>query len=174
MQTFLLLAQSLDVISVNVWHILVSLVNLVLLFLVIKKFLFKPVKKLFAEREKELADKYKQADDAVAEANADRLAWEEKLSTANSEADEIIKNATVVAKRRAEQIVSDASGQAEIIVNQAKNEARLEMEKARSEFKNEVVEVSSAVAEKMLEREVNKADHDKFIEDFIAGLGENK
>lgn len=174
MQTFLLLAQSLDVISVNVWHILVSLVNLVLLFLVIKKFLFKPVKKLFAEREKQLADKYKQADDAVEKAAADRLAWEEKLSTANDRADEIISNATVVAKKRAEEIVSTADSQAEIIISQAKHEAKLEKEKAMSEFKNEVVEVSTALTEKMLGREVNKSDHDRLIDEFIAGLGEDK
>lgn len=167
-------AESLGVISLNVWHILISLINLVILFLVVKKFLFKPVKNMFAKREQELADKYAKADDAVEKANADRLEWEEKLSSANDRADEIINNATAVAKKRAEQIISDAGGQAEIIVNQAKTEAKLELEKARTEFKNEVIEVSSAVAEKMLEREVNKADHEKFIDDFIAGLGESK
>ena len=46
--------QPLDVISVNLWHILISLLNLVILFLVVKKFLFKPVKELFARRQAEL------------------------------------------------------------------------------------------------------------------------
>ena len=165
-------AESLGVISLNIWHILISLINLVILFLVIKKFLFKPVKNMFAKREQELADKYAKADDAVEKATADRLAWEEKLANAKNEADEIISNATTVAKKRAEQIVSEAGGQAEIIVSQAKVEAKLEIEKARSEFKNEVVEISTAVAEKMLEREVKKSDHDKLIDDFIAKLGE--
>ena len=48
--------QSLDVISINIWHILISLCNLILLFLVVKKFLFKPVKNLLASRQAELAE----------------------------------------------------------------------------------------------------------------------
>ncbi|MBE5743261.1 MAG: F0F1 ATP synthase subunit B [Clostridiales bacterium] len=172
MVNFCLLAQSLDVISVNFWHILISLANLILLFLLIKKFLYKPVKKMFETREKELSDKYAQADDAISKANADRLAWEEKLASAEEEANDIIKNATAVAKKRAEQIVSEADGQAEIILAEAQTEAKLELEKSRNNFKNEVVEVSTAVAEKMLNREVNKEDHDKLIDQFINELGE--
>ncbi len=173
MVNFNLMAQSLDVISVNFWHILISLANLLILFLFIKKFLYKPVKKLFENREKELSDKYAQADEAIGKANADRLAWEEKLSSANSEADEIIKDATAVAKKRSEQLVNEAKNEAEIIIENAKTEAKLELEKSRSDFKNEVIEVSTAVAEKMLDREVNKEDHDKFIDEFIDNLGEN-
>ena len=37
--------QSLDVISVNIWHILISLANLAILFFVVKRFLFAPVSK---------------------------------------------------------------------------------------------------------------------------------
>ena len=40
--------QSLDIISVNIWQILISLINLLLLFLIIKKFLFKPVQNMLA------------------------------------------------------------------------------------------------------------------------------
>ena len=43
--------QSLDVISVNIWQILASLANLVLLFLMVKKFLYKPVKKMLEQRQ---------------------------------------------------------------------------------------------------------------------------
>ena len=35
--------QTLDVISVNLWQMVASLANLVILFLLIKKFLYKPV-----------------------------------------------------------------------------------------------------------------------------------
>ena len=36
--------QNLDVISVNIWAIIASLCNLLILTLIVKKFLFKPVK----------------------------------------------------------------------------------------------------------------------------------
>ena len=46
--------QSLDVISVNVWQILFSLANLLLLFILIKKLLFKPVKNVLDKRQESL------------------------------------------------------------------------------------------------------------------------
>ena len=42
--------QFLDVISVNIWAIIASLANLLLLTWIIKKFLFKPVKKIVDAR----------------------------------------------------------------------------------------------------------------------------
>ena len=46
--------QSLDVISVNLWDILISLANLLILFILVKKFLFKPVKKVLEKRQSEI------------------------------------------------------------------------------------------------------------------------
>ena len=48
--------QFLDVISVNIWAILASLANLLILTLIIKKFLFKPVKKIVDARRKTIDD----------------------------------------------------------------------------------------------------------------------
>ena len=53
--------QSLEVISVNLWQILISLVNLFLLFLILKRFLYKPVKSVLEQRQKELDDQYEAA-----------------------------------------------------------------------------------------------------------------
>ncbi|MBO5930032.1 MAG: hypothetical protein J6Q27_01895 [Clostridia bacterium] len=56
--------QSLEVISVNIWNILVSLLNLILLFLIVKKFLFKPVNRMLSKRQQELDAQYEAADEA--------------------------------------------------------------------------------------------------------------
>ena len=42
---------TLDVVSVNIWQILISLANLVIIFLIVKKFLFAPVQRMLAERQ---------------------------------------------------------------------------------------------------------------------------
>ena len=60
--------QTLDVISVNLWQILASLGNLCLLFWIIKRFLYKPVKNILAKREGELEQQYVAAAEAEAEA----------------------------------------------------------------------------------------------------------
>ena len=70
---------TLDVISVNIWQILISLLNLYILFLIVKLFLFKPVKAVLAERQRELDTQYAAADVAVRDALANRRAWETKM-----------------------------------------------------------------------------------------------
>ena len=62
------MVQSLDVISVNLWQILISLANLFLLFLILKRFLFKPVKNVLDKRQSELDESYAAAKEAVATA----------------------------------------------------------------------------------------------------------
>ena len=74
--------QTLDIISVNVWQILISLVNLLLLFLIIKKFLFKPVMTVLEKRRQEIDGQYAEADAAIEEANLSKKQWEEKLAGA--------------------------------------------------------------------------------------------
>ena len=164
--------QTLDVISVNLWQILVSLLNLVLLFLIVKHFLYKPVKNILAKRQGELEEKYVDAQNAVDKAEEKRREWQEKLDGANAEADSIIESATELAKSRGEAIVTEAREKADGIVRVAQNEAELERVKAADEIKREIVEVSGAIAEKMLEREVNADDHKKLIDSFIEGIGD--
>ncbi len=164
--------QSLDVISVNFWQILVSLANLVILFLIIKKFLFKPVKKVLAQRQETLDNKYLEAQQAVSEAEENKKTWENKIQSAQSEADAIIKNASDDAKLRGERIVADARDKADGIVRQAQTEAELERRKAEEGIRREIVDVSAALTEKLLGREISVQDHRDMIDSFIEEIGE--
>lgn len=164
--------QSLDVISVNIWQILISLANLLILFLMIKKFLYNPVKNVMAKRQSEIDERYSAADVAQQEAENNKMLWEEKLSGAKAEADSIISNATDSAKYREEKILAEANQKADGIVRRAKTEAELEMKKAADGIKREIVEVSGALTEKMIGREINTDDHRSLIDSFIEKIGD--
>ncbi len=164
--------QSLEVISVNIWQILISLLNLLILFLLFKKFLFGPVNKMLANRQSEIDAKYDAADEAKRVAEEDKLLWDEKIGTVKAESDEIIKKAQDSAKRQGENIVTKAKEQADGIIRQAETQAQLEMKKAEDGIKKEIVEVSTALANKLLEREINIDDHRDFIDSFIEKIGD--
>lgn len=164
--------QTLDVISVNIWQILISLVNLFLIFIIIKKFLFKPVKKVLDKRQAELDEQYSAAAKAQAEADENRDLWETRLSAANTEADEIIKKAADNARSREDKMIADAKDRADSIIRSAQTEAELERRKAAEGIKREIVEVSGALTEKMLEREINTDDHRALIDSFINEIGD--
>lgn len=165
--------QNLDVISVNLWQMVISLVNLLLLFLILKKFLFKPVKRIFEKRESELEERYDAAAEAQSKADEARRVFEEKLSHADAEAKEILERANENAKFRGERLVAEAKERAEGIVRVAQTEAALERKKAEDAIKREIVEVSGVLTEKMLAREINTEDHRALIDSVIEEMGES-
>ena len=165
--------QTLDVISVNIWQILISLLNLYILFLIVKLFLFKPVKAVLAERQRELDTQYAAAEDAEREALANRRTWETKMLGAKAEADAIVQSAADQAKYRGEALIAEAQLRADSIVRMAENEADLERKKAVEGVKREIIEVSGALTERMLEREINTEDHRNLIESFLEKIGDD-
>lgn len=164
--------QNLEVISVNIWQIVISLLNLLLLFLVVKKFLFGPIRKILAKRQREIDVHYDQAKQAELDAQRDRAEWESKLAGADAQAEAILQSATENAQYRSEKIVAEAQERAQSIVRVAQTEAELERKKATEGIKREIVEVSGALAEKMLEREIKADDHRALIDSFIEEIGD--
>ena len=164
--------QTLDVISVNIWDIIISLSNLVILFLVMKKFLFKPVKAMIARREAAVEAELSEAKREREEAEKNRSDWEDRMSRADEEADEIIKKAVDKAGRRSGIIINNASEKADEIIRQAKLEAQMEHKAAEEGIRREIVDLSSVLTGKLLNREINAEDHSDLINDFIDKIGE--
>lgn len=164
---------SLDVISVNIWQIIVSLCNLLILFLIIKKFLYRPVRRMLADRQQAIDEQYKAADEAVALALRDKEAYSIQLAGAGKECDSLLKNAQLNASRRSEEIVAAAEDKAAGILRRANTDIELERKKAVSGLRREIAGISVELTEKMLDREINAADHRNLIDDFIEGIGDD-
>lgn len=164
--------QNLDVISINIWQILISLCNLLIIFLLFEKFLYARVRKFVDKRKANVDAQYERAQEAEDSALADKKAYEDKLGTVKAETDEMIRDATVRADRRSEKIISDAKEKADGMIRQAQSEIELEKKKAADDIRHEIADVSTLVAEKMLEREIDTDDQRKFIDSFIEGIGD--
>ena len=165
--------QSLEIVSVNIWQILISLANLTILYLGLKKFLYKPVKAVIEGRKAAIAKSYADAEEARNSANAARDEYAAKLATAHGKADEIIHDATVIANRRGDKIVSDAREKAEEIVRQGEMEAAMEKKKAMASIRRDITDVSAAMTEQLLKREMKDGDHRNMIDEFLKGVGED-
>lgn len=164
--------QTLDIISVNIWHILISLANLTILFLLLKKFLYKPVTKMLEARRNEIENVYSDADKAKSEAETKNAELGRRLSNAKAEAESIVKDAANTAKIRGDKIVEEARDTADGIIRQAERDAELERKRVGETLKTQIADVSTAIAEKMLEREINAKDHQDLIDGFIDKIGD--
>ncbi len=166
--------QNLEVISLNIWQILISLANLVIIYVILKRFLYGPVRNVLAKRQAILDGQYRDAAEAKRSAEENQALWQERLEGAKNEAERMIKDAAVTAERRGDKIIADAKERADGIIRRAESEAELEKKKAAEGVKREIVDVSAALAEKMLEREIRKEDHRALIDSFISEIGDVK
>ena len=145
--------QFLDVISVNIWAIIASLANLLLLTWIIKKFLFKPVKKIVDARRAAIDEDYAQAKAAREEAEETKRNYDEAMAAAKMTGDQIIADANRTAEFRSNEIVAEARERASEIRRQAEADAVLERKKAEDEMKHEIANVSAQLTGKLLQRD---------------------
>ena len=164
--------QNLDVISVNIWAIVASLANLLILTLIVKRFLFKPVKKIVDARRAAIDNDYAQAQAARDQAEESRQNYEAAMAAAKQTSDQIIADATRTAEYRSNEIVAEARQKATDIRRQAEADAVLERKKAEDDMKHEIAEVSTQLTGKLLQREINEEDHKKLIDSFLSDLGD--
>lgn len=166
--------QSLDIISVNIWDILISLINLLLLFLILKKFLYKPVKKVMAQRQQQVDDLYGAADQAKDQANAMKQEYEARLSTAREEADELVRTAVQTAQRKGDQMLAEASDQVAYMKQKAEGDIEREKKQMMQDARKEISDIAVSIASKVVEREISKEDHAQLVDEFIRNVGEEQ
>ena len=159
-------------IGVNFWTALFVLLNTIALFLVLKKFLFVPVKEMIDSRQKEIDDMYAGANDAQANAKALENEYKEKLAVASETGERIVKDAVARGQAREEEIIRQANDEAAAILQKAATDIALEKKKALNDAKDEISGMAMAIAEKVVGRELNGADQQDLIDAFINELGE--
>ena len=146
--------------------------NLLILMLLVKKFLFKPVLDILQKRQDEVDKIYADANKAKDEANTLRADYENRLAAAKEEAGEIVKTATAAAQRKSTEMLEDAQTKASGLVARAEAQIAQEKKKAINEIKDEISGMAVDIASKVVEREISAKDHEKLIEDFIKNVGE--
>lgn len=166
--------QSLDIISVNIWNILLSLINLLILFLILKKFLFKPVTKVMDERQAQVTAIYNDAENDRQAAADMKQEYETRMANAREEADGLVRNAVQTAQRKSDAIIADANQQAAHLKQKAENEIQLEKKQMLSDVKTEISDLAVSIASRIMEREVNAQDHADFVDQFIQNVGEQQ
>lgn len=168
------MVQTLDIISVNIWQILISLANLLIMYLILKKFLFGPVQKVISTRQKQVDDIYGEANKSREDAESMRQEYEEKLATARDEADGIVRSAVQTAQRRSDTMVSEAAEQVSHMKQKAQDEIAQEKKQMLSGVRSEISDIAVEIASKIVGREVRKEDHESFVDDFIRNVGEQQ
>ncbi|MGL5694253.1 MAG: F0F1 ATP synthase subunit B [Peptostreptococcaceae bacterium] len=151
-----------------------QLINTVLVFLLLKKLLFKPVLNIVDAREQEIQDNLAKGENAKNQGVALKHEYEEKISRAKEEGQEIIKQATLRAEQKSTEIISGAKNDATQIKEKVEKDIEQERQKVMNEIKDDISNIALLAASKVIEKDIDKNKHEDLINDFIKKVGESK
>ena len=158
--------------SIDLTTIIATLLNTLILFLVLKHFLFDKVNKVIDERQKEIQQSYDRAEEAERNAQQLEADYNAKIGQAKEESAEIIRDATKKAQVRADEIIDEARVEARGIRTNAENEIEREKKIAVNAIKDEISQIAFSAAAAVVEKDLTSEDNEKLIEKFIDNVGE--
>lgn len=127
-----------------------TIINLIVLFLLLRHFLINPVSNIMEQRRKLIADGLQNAQDTQDEANRLKAEYEEALSGAKKESAEIVDKARIDARAEYDRIVGEAGAKAGNIIENAKENVRIEREQTMKELQSQIAGLAITSAEKIV------------------------
>jgi F-type H+-transporting ATPase subunit b len=146
-----------------VWTLLTFLVLAYLL----KKYAWAPLLKALEDRQATIEKSVEDAKKATAELQRVQEESARLLAEARAEAAGIVTRSRADADRFREEMRKKASEDAAAIVKNAEKEIQLETARAVAQLRTEAVDLSVAIASKLLRKNISAADNDALIQDAI-------
>lgn len=152
-------------------NILWNFVNFIVLCLLLKKFLFKPVLGIIEKREQEIQSAYAAADLQNKKAAALKEQYSKSMEAAKSEADEILNGAKAKSQMEYDNMLKAAKEAAARVMSAAEETISLEKEKALLGIQSEIADIAIAAAAKVSDKGIDEAAGRKLIDGFLAEAG---
>lgn len=160
MQTFLQLLNGKD--------ILFHAINAVILLVAIRFLLYRPVRRFMDTRAEKLASQTGEAEARLSEANLAMAQLERAQEQARIEANQDLAQRLAT---ESEALLHKAREQAEDIVKAARRDAEAIRQSAQEDLQRQAVTMAVEMTEKMLGRELQDADNQKMVSDFLTKVG---
>ena len=161
-----------DFFQVVPWTLIFQYCNLLILCLLFRKFLFKPVQAILKKRQDEIDGIYDAANQNREQAQALKEDYDQRMRQAGEEADRLVRSAVDSANRRGDAIVDEARAQASGMITRAQAEIEQERLRAFSEVRKELGGMAVDIAEQMVSRELTVQDQDRLVDEFIRNAGD--
>jgi F-type H+-transporting ATPase subunit b len=153
--------------GVNLPLLVVFIINFIVLFVLLRLFLYKPVMKMLDERAKRTKDAMELAEAIKKEFEQAKTEVQKQIEKGRLEAQTIITQAMQVGERLKEESRQEATKQAQAIVDRTRSELETERDKIVGDLRREFVDISISAAEKVIKETLNKEKHRKLIEETL-------
>lgn len=153
--------------SLNAFKFLIVGLNLLVLYLFLKKVLFKPVTKFMEDRTQSIKDAIDHAEKAKIDAADIKQQYELKLRAAKDEAAKIISDSNVRANKEYDSLLNAAKQDAQGVMSKAREEIERERAQMIKEIRNQVASLALAAATKVIEANMDTASNKALVDKFI-------
>ncbi|MEY8356934.1 F0F1 ATP synthase subunit B [Lachnospiraceae bacterium 54-53] len=152
-----------------VWNI----VNLIVLYLLLKHFLIGPVMNIMNKRQAMIEQSISNARDSEGQAAVLKKQYEEKLAASSEEGLRLIEEAKGQARAQYDRILKDAGEDAGRVIGEAQKKAEADQEKALREAKAQIAGLVLAAAAKVVNQEVSAKANQALYDSFLAEAGDS-
>ncbi|MDQ0162609.1 F0F1 ATP synthase subunit B [Aeribacillus alveayuensis] len=156
----------------NGGDILFQLIMMLILLALLRKYAFGPLMGVMKQREEHIANEIRSAEEKHEEAKKLIQEQRELLKKARQESQELVEHAKKLGEKQKEEIIQAARAEAERLKEAAKKEIEQEKEQAVAQLREQVASLSVLIASKVIEKELNDAEQEKLINDYIKEVGE--
>lgn len=155
-------------------NLVFTIINLLVLYFLMKKFLFKPVNNIIAQREEAIKKQFDEAEETKKQADELKKEYEASLENAKADSLQIVQEAKEKARAEYDRIVKSADE--DIARKLQKAEETIAEEKAKSlrSMENEIESLVVAAATKVVGEKVTLENSQKLYDEFLAEMGETK
>lgn len=149
------------------WTSLMIVANLLILYIILKKYFWEKIRKFMKDREDAVRDAFDSAEAMNKRADEKMRNYSARIANVEEEGREIIRQARAQADVQAQEIIDEARQQASELM--AKTEKNIELEKAKAmeEMRQEIGTLALMAAEKIVGREIEGIGQDKIVDDVI-------
>jgi F-type H+-transporting ATPase subunit b len=162
------MGQAIDALGINVPQLIAQIVNFILLLVVLRLTLYKPVLKMLDDRKRKISEGLNAAEVARQEAAAATANVQAQMDQARKEGQDIVANAQQIAARIQADAREQATKDREADLERARREIQLERDQAIAELRGEFADITVSAAEKVINQSLDRNAHRRVIDEALA------
>lgn len=150
-----------------VWSLVLNIANIIILFLILRALVYKPVKKFMDARRKSITDEIEAADAKLAEAEQLKEQLTAQLASSAETAEAERRRLLDMAEIHAAEITAVAEMAAIDIRSSAEANAQHVAETMMEEMQDKIADLSIEIAGRVIEREISRGDNQDIIDKYF-------
>jgi F-type H+-transporting ATPase subunit b len=153
--------------GINLSLLVVFIVNFIILLVLLRLFLYKPVMKVLDERATRTREAMELAEATKQEFEQAKGEVQKQIEKGRQEGQAFIAQALQTGERLKEESRAEATKQAQVIIDRTRSELEAERDKIVGDLRREFVDISIAAAEKVIKETLDREKHRKLIEETL-------